>query len=85
MVKKCVTKIKTFECIQWTGLNYDEIYNFCDGKVTWKDKFYGLLILYCADNQVVDINDFILKNEENSVTNYYLYTKDRFYELFEIV
>lgn len=82
---KCITKIKAFEFVQWTGLNYDEVYKFCDGKVNWKDKFYGLLILYCANNQTVDVNYFILKNTENDIVNYYLYTPERFYELFEIV
>jgi len=69
MLNKCRPKYTVYEYKCWTGYNIDEISNFCNDRIGWRDKFEGSLILY--DNrglpfaQIINQNDYIIKFNEH--------------------
>lgn len=60
----CVPKNNTFDCIQWNW-NFVDVNKFCDGRINWREKLDGKLILYGKNgpqsNQEIRLGDYIIK------------------------
>lgn len=76
---KCIRKPKEVEAIQFTGMNYDEIYNFCRGyNVAFIKESHAFLV----GNFYIQIGDYIIK-EKDKLSKCYRTQFDLDYEIKE--
>lgn len=80
---KCYSKIITYDYIQWNW-NFVEVNKFCNGKINWREKLEGKLILYGKtpyDNQEICLGDYLVKDDNGNIK---IYNEETFNKLFDI-
>ena len=82
---KCMPKHMDYDCIQWNW-NFVEVNKFCGGKINWREKLEGKLILYGKygpqSNQEIKLGDYIIKKNE---FNFEVLDEASFNKMYDII
>ena len=82
---KCMPKHMDYDCIQWNW-NFVEVNEFCRGKINWREKLEGKLILYGEygpqSNQEIKLGDYIIKKNE---FNFEVLDEASFNKMYDII